>query len=113
MRRDLETLAAIEALDNGKTFEKTKTFDVPGAIGTFEYFAGFAEKISGEVIDSAKDKFVYTVREPIGVVGATTPFNFPLAMVSWKLAPALITGKYIMFVMTSNYQTVSSILQSL
>jgi len=95
MRRDLEIIAAIEALDNGKAFEIAKKSDLPEAIGTFEYFAGFAEKLNGSVVDTPNDRLVYTRREPIGVVGAITPFNFPIVMAAWKLAPALITGNVV------------------
>jgi len=79
-------------LDNGKAFGVAKVIDLPIVIQAFEYFAGFSEKINGEVIDSSDDRFLYTRREPIGIVGAIVPFNFPLCMLSWKLAPALITG---------------------
>ncbi|CAG8504029.1 3468_t:CDS:2 [Paraglomus occultum] len=95
IRRDFEILAAIESLDNGKSFEIAQMADLPVVIQTFEYFAGFAEKINGEVIDSSDDKFLYTRREPIGIVGGIIPFNFPLCMLSWKVAPALITGNVI------------------
>ncbi|CAG8633855.1 9379_t:CDS:2 [Paraglomus brasilianum] len=95
IRRDLKILAAIESLDNGKAFGVAQVLDLPIVIQSFEYFAGFSEKINGEVIDSSDDRFLYTRREPIGVVGAIIPFNFPLCMLSWKLAPALITGNVV------------------
>ncbi|KAF7378153.1 Aldehyde dehydrogenase [Mycena sanguinolenta] len=90
-----DELCAIEALDNGKTFTWAKNVDVAFATATFKYYAGWADKISGQTIETDEKKLVYTRHEPIGVVGQIIPWNFPLLMFSWKVAPALATGNTI------------------
>jgi aldehyde dehydrogenase (NAD+) len=87
-----DELCAVEALDNGKTFSWAKNVDVSFAISTIRYYAGWCDKIQGKTIDTDNKKLVYTLHEPIGVVGQIIPWNFPLLMVSWKLGPALATG---------------------
>lgn len=87
-----EELAAIEALDNGKTWSWAMAADLPQAINCFRYYAGWADKNQGKVIETDENKLAYTRHEPIGVVGQIIPWNFPLMMVSWKLGPALATG---------------------
>ena len=72
-----ETISALEALDNGKTFSWAKKADVTMSIGTFRYYAGWADKIQGNTIETSKDKIVYTTHEPLGVVGQIIPWNFP------------------------------------
>ena len=69
--------AAIEALDNGKTFSWAKKADVTMSIGTIRYYAGWADKIQGNTIETSKEKIVYTTHEPLGVVGQIIPWNFP------------------------------------
>jgi aldehyde dehydrogenase (NAD+) len=87
-----ELLTSIESLDNGKTL-KLAAGDVSLAIDYFRSTAGFADKLDGRSLSNAHDDYVnYTLREPIGVVAGLIPWNFPLLMLSWKLAPALATG---------------------
>jgi len=95
MERDQLELAALEALDNGKTFNWARSVDVNFAIAVIKYFAGWADKITGQSIETDEKKFIYTRHEPIGVVGQIIPWNFPLLMWSWKVGPALATGNTI------------------
>ncbi|CAG8553662.1 33952_t:CDS:2 [Gigaspora margarita] len=95
LERDLDELAAIEALDNGKAYTIAKSEDLPFTITVFRYFAGWCDKIHGKVIETQGDKFCYTRHEPIGVCGAIIPWNYPLLMVAWKLGPALACGNTI------------------
>ncbi|EIW66947.1 aldehyde dehydrogenase (NAD+) [Tremella mesenterica] len=92
IERDLDILASLEALDNGKTFTAAKAFDVTESAATFRYYGGWADKIEGKVLEVVPTKFVYTRHEPVGVCGQIIPWNFPLYMFSWKVAPALATG---------------------
>ncbi|EKM54556.1 uncharacterized protein PHACADRAFT_258489 [Phanerochaete carnosa HHB-10118-sp] len=92
MEQHCDELAALEALDSGKHYIYVKAIDFASAIGNLKYYAGWADKLSGKTIETEPDKFVYTIREPIGVVGAITPWNFPMTIACWKLAPALATG---------------------
>lgn len=87
-----EELAELETLDNGKPIRETLGFDVPQVVETLEFYAGFADKIEGEVIPVPGNFLNYTVREPAGVVAQIIPWNFPLLMAAWKLGPALATG---------------------
>ncbi|KAL4268953.1 Aldehyde dehydrogenase [Pleurotus pulmonarius] len=87
-----EELAAIEALDNGKTFDCALSIDVTVASETIKYYSGWADKITGQTLETNENKFCYTRHEPIGVVGQIIPWNFPLLMMTWKIAPALATG---------------------
>ncbi|KIY72609.1 aldehyde dehydrogenase [Cylindrobasidium torrendii FP15055 ss-10] len=95
MEANLDELAALEALDNGKTFAWAKGTDVSFAIGTIKYYAGWADKVMGSVIETDERKLAYTRHEPIGVVGQIIPWNFPLLMFAWKIGPALATGNTI------------------
>ncbi|KAF8546770.1 aldehyde dehydrogenase, partial [Imleria badia] len=90
-----DELAALEALDNGKTFNWAKNADVAGSIDCLRYYAGWADKISGQVQETSEAKLTYTRHEPIGVVGQIIPWNFPLLMLAWKIGPALATGNTI------------------
>ncbi|KAF5309414.1 hypothetical protein D9619_012378 [Psilocybe cf. subviscida] len=92
MEKNQAELAALEALDNGKTFTWAYGTDVAFAIQVFKYFAGWADKITGQTIETDERKLIYTRHEPIGVVGQIIPWNFPLLMWAWKIAPALATG---------------------
>jgi len=86
-------LAELETLDNGKPIKYSRAADVPLTADHFRYFAGWATKLEGETIPvSIPNMFTYTLREPVGVVGQIIPWNFPLQMASWKLAPALACG---------------------
>jgi acyl-CoA reductase-like NAD-dependent aldehyde dehydrogenase len=88
-------LAALETADNGKPIKETSYVDLPQVVENFEYFAGWATKIEGETIPVPGQMFNYTLREPVGVCGQIIPWNFPLLMAAWKLAPALAAGNTI------------------
>lgn len=92
-----EALAQLETLDNGKPIQETRHADIPLAIDHFRYYAGWATKIHGEVIDNSAGTslFTYTRREPVGIVGQIIPWNFPLLMATWKLGAALATGNVV------------------
>jgi len=86
-------LAELDTLDNGKPLRVARRGDLPSAARHFRYYAGLAGKIEGSTIPvSMPNQFVYTRREPMGVVGLIIPWNFPLLMCAWKLAPALACG---------------------
>ncbi len=76
----------------GKPIAATLRQDFPAAVDTLIYYAGWADKISGDVVSTRDDALTYTVREPVGVVAAIVPWNFPLMIGMWKLAPALACG---------------------
>ncbi|KAL9129596.1 MAG: hypothetical protein Q9217_001984 [Psora testacea] len=103
-----ETLATIETWDNGKPYSVALGEDVAEVASTLRYYGGWADKIHGQVINSSPDKFAYTLREPVGVCGQIIPWNFPLAMASWKLGPALACGNTV--VLKAAEQTPLSIL---
>ena len=85
--------AQLEALDNGKPFAAANAYDVAKTIEWFEYFSGWPTKMNGQVIPAdSPSKMIYTTRQPVGVVGQIIPWNFPLMMAAWKLAPALAAG---------------------
>jgi acyl-CoA reductase-like NAD-dependent aldehyde dehydrogenase len=87
-----DEFARVETLNNGKPLFESG-IDMAMTIQTFEYYAGWTTKIEGETIPvSVPYQFNYTLREPIGVVGAIVPWNFPLMLASWKVAPALAAG---------------------
>jgi acyl-CoA reductase-like NAD-dependent aldehyde dehydrogenase len=94
IRANGEELAELETLDTGKPISESSRFDVPLSAECFEYYAGWPTKITGDVItpSSGGEAMVYTMREPIGVCGQIIPWNFPLQMLAWKVAPALATG---------------------
>jgi phenylacetaldehyde dehydrogenase len=87
-------MARVETLDQGKPYAIAQAGDVPSAAGLFHYMSGYATKIEGETIPiSAPGEYLtYTRREPLGVVGLIVPWNFPLVIASWKVAPALAAG---------------------
>jgi len=85
-------LAQLETADNGKPIRESLYVDLPQVAENFEYFAGWATKIEGETIPVPGKMFNYTLREPVGVCGQIIPWNFPLLMAAWKLAPALAAG---------------------
>jgi phenylacetaldehyde dehydrogenase len=91
---NLEEIAEIESLDNGKPFSVARVADVPLTVDMFRYMAGWATKISGRTLSLSNpgEFHSYTLREPIGVVAQIIPWNFPLLMAAWKLAPALAAG---------------------
>jgi len=92
IEREAERLAELETADNGKPIRESRSIDLPQVVETFEYFAGWATKIEGETIPLPGAMFNYTLREPVGVCGQIIPWNFPLLMCAWKLAPALAAG---------------------
>src|ERR1700748_2628578 len=94
LERHADEFAELEALDNGKPVTNARRDDVGGSIEMFRYMAGWATRLNGEQIpvSSPGDWHVYSVREPVGVVGQIIPWNFPLMMAAWKLAPALAAG---------------------
>jgi aldehyde dehydrogenase (NAD+) len=85
-------LAELETADNGKPIRESLYVDLPQVAENFEYFAGWATKIEGETIPVPGRMLNYTLREPVGVCGQIIPWNFPLLMAAWKLAPALAAG---------------------
>jgi acyl-CoA reductase-like NAD-dependent aldehyde dehydrogenase len=88
--------AQLESLDNGRPVSVTGTVDAPLSAEHFRYYAGWVTKIEGATIPvSAHGMFNYTVREPVGVCGLIVPWNYPLLMASWKIAPALAAGNCI------------------
>lgn len=94
MRANAQELAELETLDTGKPIFESSKFDIPQSAECFEYYAGWVTKITGDTIPISKggDSFAYTLREPVGVCGHILPWNFPLQMLSWKVAPALACG---------------------
>lgn len=90
--RDQEELAKLESLDTGKTLEESR-WDMEDIAGVFRYYAELADKDGGEIINSPiPNSISKVVKEPVGVCGQITPWNYPLLQASWKLAPALVTG---------------------
>jgi phenylacetaldehyde dehydrogenase len=89
-----EELAQIESLDNGKPVTFARMIDIGGTVDMLRYMAGWCQRINGATITPSipGDWHVYTLREPVGVVGQIVPWNFPLAMASWKIGPALAAG---------------------
>ncbi len=89
-------LAQLDSLDNGKPISTAQKVDVPLSAQHFRYYAGWPTKIEGSTIPvNTKGMFNYTLREPIGVCGLIVPWNYPLLMASWKIAPALAAGNCI------------------
>lgn len=100
VERDASVLARLEALDVGKPVGQPAMLDIPNAVATFRHFAGWADKIQGTTIPTAgylgmAATHSYTVREPVGVIGAIVPWNTPLMIAAWKLGPALAAGNTI------------------
>lgn len=95
MEKHIHDLAIVESLDNGKPFSDALAADLPLAIDCYRYYAGWADKIHGMTIPVRGNQFAYTRLEPVGVVGQIIPWNFPILMQAWKLAPALAAGNTI------------------
>ncbi|MPW23204.1 aldehyde dehydrogenase family protein [Paraburkholderia sp. CNPSo 3157] len=89
---DVETLALLEALGSTRPIREAAAWDVPFTAEGIRFYAEFADKIGGDVAATDHDHLGMTIAEPYGVVGAIAPWNFPLVMASWKLAPALAAG---------------------
>src|SRR5437660_4396856 len=92
IEKHIDELAELETLDNGKPIFESRYVDMPMVADVFRYFAGWATKIHGETVNTFSNAFTYTLREPVGVVGAIIAWNFPLLLASWKLGPALACG---------------------
>lgn len=92
MERNLEVLARAETWDNGKAIRETRAADLPLAIDHFRYFAGVIRAEEGSVSELDANTVALNVTEPLGVVGQIIPWNFPILMATWKLAPALAAG---------------------
>ena len=88
----LEEIARLETLHNGKPIAESRHIEVPAAAECFEYYAGWADKVTGETLPVKGNHLTYTLREPVGVVAAIVPWNFPLLLAAWKVAPALACG---------------------
>lgn len=95
IEENAEELGCLEAIDNGKSRAIATGFDVAQAAANLRYMAGWADKNSGQTIETDDSKFAYTRHEPIGVCGQVIPWNFPMLMLSWKLGPALACGNTI------------------
>jgi aldehyde dehydrogenase len=108
MEENLETLALAETWDNGKPIRETTAADLPLAIDHFRYFAGVIRAQEGSLSEIDHDTVAYHFHEPLGVVGQIIPWNFPLLMATWKLAPALAAGNCV--VLKPAEQTPASIL---
>jgi aldehyde dehydrogenase len=92
MEEDLEMLAVAESYENGKPVRETLAADIPLAIDHFRYFAGAVRAEEGTISEIDEQTYAYHFREPLGVVGQIIPFNFPILMAAWKMAPALAAG---------------------
>ncbi|KAF7634753.1 Aldedh domain-containing protein [Meloidogyne graminicola] len=95
IERDACELASLETLDNGKPYKDAYLADIPLSVAVYRYYAGWADKNHGKTIPIGGDYFCYTRHEPVGVVGQIIPWNFPVLMQAWKLAPALAMGNTI------------------
>ncbi len=102
MEENLELLALAETLDNGKPIRETRAADVPLSIDHFRYFAGCIRAEEGTVGEIDNDTIAYHFKEPLGVVGQIIPWNFPLLMAAWKLAPAIVAGNCVVIKPASN-----------
>src|SRR5437763_1601255 len=92
VEQNIEELAELETLNNGKPIFESRYVDMPMVADVFRYYAGWATKIHGETVNTFSNAFTYTLRDPVGVVGAIVAWNFPLLLASWKLGPALACG---------------------
>jgi aldehyde dehydrogenase (NAD+) len=95
IEKNVDELAELETLDNGKPIFESRYVDMPMVVDVLRYYAGWATKIHGETVNTFETAFTYTLREPVGVVGLIVPWNFPLLLASWKLGPALACGNTI------------------
>jgi aldehyde dehydrogenase (NAD+) len=97
-----DEVARLETLDNGKPIFESRQVEVPLEAEILQYYAGWATKITGETIPARPGAFTYTLREPVGVVAAIVPWNFPLLLTIWKVAPALAAGNTVIVKPSSN-----------
>jgi aldehyde dehydrogenase (NAD(P)+) len=108
LEKNKETLATLETWDNGKPYSVALNEDLAEVVGVIRYYAGYADKLHGQTIETSPAKFAYTLKQPIGVCAQIIPWNYPLGMAAWKLGPALACGNTI--VMKPAEQTPLSIL---
>jgi aldehyde dehydrogenase len=108
MEANLDLLATAETWDNGKPIRETKAADIPLAIDHFRYFAGCIRAQEGSIAEIDHDTMAYHFHEPLGVVGQIIPWNFPILMAAWKVAPALAAGNCV--VLKPAEQTPASIM---
>ena len=108
IEQNLEAIAVAEAWDNGKPVRETLNADIPLAVDHFRYFAGALRAQEGSLSQIDEDTVAYHFHEPLGVVGQIIPWNFPILMAVWKLAPALAAGNAV--VLKPAEQTPASIL---
>ena len=87
-----DELSVLDTLDMGKPITDMLTLDLPMVVETFQYFAECIDKVESSVTATEYDVLHYTLRQPFGVVGAISPWNYPLLMATWKVAPALAAG---------------------
>jgi acyl-CoA reductase-like NAD-dependent aldehyde dehydrogenase len=87
-----DEVARLETLHNGKPISESRHIEIPAAAECFEYYGGWSDKVMGETIPVKGNYLTYTLREPLGVVAAIVPWNFPLLLAAWKVAPALACG---------------------
>lgn len=92
IRSNADELAALETLDMGKPIAESRNMDIPSSAATFDWYAEAIDKVYGETAPTGDNVLATITREPLGVVAAVVPWNFPLKMASWKVAPALATG---------------------
>ena len=92
IEEEIDELAALETLDNGKPIKDSRNIDLPLTIDCLRYYAGYADKIHGQTIPVRGNYFCYTRKEPVGVAGQIIPWNFPMLMTAWKWGPALAAG---------------------
>jgi hypothetical protein len=90
MERDIDVLAELESLDNGKCVKIARAADLALSIAHLRYYAGWADKTHGQLVDVGPDFQAYTRHEPIGVCGQIIPWNFPLLMLAWKWGPVCL-----------------------
>jgi aldehyde dehydrogenase len=102
LEQNLEVLALAETLDNGKPIRETRNADIPLVIDHFRYFAACIRAEEGALTELDKDTVAYHFKEPLGVVGQIIPWNFPLLMAAWKLAPAIGAGNCVVIKPASN-----------
>lgn len=95
LAEEQELVSAIEAWDSGKTLAQNAVYDIEETVAVFKYYAGWADKIQGRVIQNNPKTLAYTVHEPYGVCGQIIPWNYPILMAAWKLAPALAAGNVV------------------
>lgn len=100
--KNLDTVAAIEALDSGKPLQLNARGDIAGGLAVYKYYAGWADKVFGKTIINTPKKLAYTLHEPHGVCGQIIPWNYPFLMAAWKIAPAIAAGNVIVMKLAEN-----------